>query len=209
MAALGLTGGDKLTQKLAEIAANVTQPAQLKVGFLEGARYPDGTSIAYIASIQEFGATIKRSPSTVTLFRKLNSSGTGFLRGGRFVKRRESNFSTTHAVGSYQIVIPPRPFFRNMIKAKAPSWPAEIARILKAVGYDAVLTLQQMGHEIEGQLVDSIQSLVSPPSAPSTIRKKAAGGAKRVKGVFGPEKPLIDSSKMWNSVQSEVTTGSS
>ena len=42
MAALGLTGGDKLTQKLAEIAANVTQPAQLKVGFLEGARYPTG-----------------------------------------------------------------------------------------------------------------------------------------------------------------------
>lgn len=55
MATIGLSGGDKLEAKLAEIARKMGKGGTLRVGFLEGATYPDGTSVPYVAAIQEFG----------------------------------------------------------------------------------------------------------------------------------------------------------
>lgn len=50
-----LKGGEKLEAKLREIAANVSRASTLKVGFLEGATYPDGTSVALVAATDEYG----------------------------------------------------------------------------------------------------------------------------------------------------------
>ncbi len=57
-----LTGGDKLTARLAELAKSVTKSATLSVGFMPGASYPDGTSIPMVAAIQEFGAPARNIP---------------------------------------------------------------------------------------------------------------------------------------------------
>lgn len=62
MATIKLSGGDKLEQKLAEIAAKVARGGTLRVGFLEGATYPDGTPVATVAAIQNFGAPAKGIP---------------------------------------------------------------------------------------------------------------------------------------------------
>ena len=51
-----LRGGDKFDRKLRELAAKLRNPATLRVGFLERATYPDGTPVAMIAAIQDFGA---------------------------------------------------------------------------------------------------------------------------------------------------------
>lgn len=51
-----LSGGDKLEAHLAKLAKKVTSGASVRVGFLEGATYPDGTPVAAIAAIQNFGA---------------------------------------------------------------------------------------------------------------------------------------------------------
>lgn len=51
-----ISGGDKLEAALAEIAANVTKASSVQIGFLEGATYPDGTSVPMVAAIQEYGA---------------------------------------------------------------------------------------------------------------------------------------------------------
>jgi hypothetical protein len=48
-------GGDKLQAALDRIAANASKAASLSVGFLEGATYPDGTSVALVAATDEFG----------------------------------------------------------------------------------------------------------------------------------------------------------
>lgn len=56
MAARYISGGDKLQKRLDEIAAKLKKGGRVKVGFLEGATYPDGTSVAMVAAIQEFGA---------------------------------------------------------------------------------------------------------------------------------------------------------
>lgn len=54
--AVELRGGDKLERHLAALARTVANPASLKVGFLRGATYPDGTSVATVAGIHNFGA---------------------------------------------------------------------------------------------------------------------------------------------------------
>ena len=145
-----IKGGDKLAAALAKISQGVSQPALLRVGFLESARYPDGKPVAMIAAIQDFGA-----PS----------------RG-----------------------IPPRPFFRNMVKAKKGEWPKAIADLLKANDYDAVKVLGIAGEAIGGQLRQSIIDTNEPPLAPSTIKRK------------GFAKPLIQTSVMINSIAHEVKT---
>ena len=50
-----LVGGDKLEKALAEIARKMS--GSVKVGFLGGATYPDGTSVAQVAFWNEFGTT--------------------------------------------------------------------------------------------------------------------------------------------------------
>lgn len=50
-----LSGGDKLERKLEELASRLARPATLRVGFLEGATYPDGTSVAMVAALLNFG----------------------------------------------------------------------------------------------------------------------------------------------------------
>jgi len=164
---------------------------KLKVGFLENATYPDGTSVAMVAMINEFGATISREAGQVTIYRKTNKAGTGFARKGRFVKQRESNFASTHAHGAYEIKIPPRPFFRTMISQNQASWAPTTARLLmQGMSTDQVMDL--MGQEIAGQLRASIIAMNSPPNAPSTIRKK------------GFNDPLIDTGYMLSRVDYEV-----
>lgn len=190
-----MTGGDKLEAYLKNIASNLAATEgnpSVSIGFLEDAFYPDGQSVAYIASIQEFGATIQREPQeAATIYRKIDKNG-NFLRDGKFVKKRESNFASSHYVGAYTITIPPRPFFRNMIKANAPTWGDAIAKLLKSTDYKARKTLNSMGALIKGQLQQSINDLTSPANAKSTIAKK------------GASKPLIDTGYMWNSVDYRV-----
>lgn len=87
---------------------------------------------------------------------------------------------------------PPRPFFRNMVAAKAKGWPKGIAESLKRNDLDVEKSLLQAGEGIKGQLQTSIRDLVTPALAPSTIRRK------------GHDKPLIETAHMLNSVDYDV-----
>lgn len=60
-----VTGGRQFRQKLKQAADNLKSGKSLKVGFLEGATYPDGTPVAYIAAINEFGGS-----AIIAIFRK-------------------------------------------------------------------------------------------------------------------------------------------
>lgn len=63
MTEITLTGGDKLEARLEAIASKISRGAYLRVGFLEGATYSDGTSVATVAAIQNFGAPAKGTPA--------------------------------------------------------------------------------------------------------------------------------------------------
>lgn len=139
-----LKGGDKFEAALKDIAAKLNRPGTLRVGFLEGATYPDsGQSVPEVAFFNEFGKTVKT---------KGDDLGDGTAEGTYF-----------------QL---PRPFFRNMIAKNSDSWPGAIAQNLKANNYDTKAVLDLAGDGIKGQLQQSIQDTNSPPLAASTIAKK-------------------------------------
>lgn len=143
-----ISGGDKLAAALSEIAQGVETAASVEVGFLEGATYPDGTSVPLVAAVQEFGAPSRN--------------------------------------------IPPRPFFRGMIEAKAAEWPAAVGALLRANQYDAAKTLGQTGAAIKGQLQQSIVDFDRVPLKPATVERK------------GNDKQLVDTGHMLNSVDFRV-----
>jgi hypothetical protein len=87
---------------------------------------------------------------------------------------------------------PPRPFFRIMIAEQAPKWGPMTAALLKANDNDVDAVLDIMGQEIQGRIKESINALMEPPLAASTIAKK------------GFDKPLIEHAIMVNAVSYEV-----
>lgn len=103
---------------------------------------------------------------------------------------------------------PPRPFFRNMITDNAQMWPAELGAVIRTSGYDVGQALGLMGERIRGQLQASIRSFSEPPLAPSTIAAKARGRVDEHQGGYGPEKPLIHTAHMLNSVDYDTQEGS-
>ena len=62
MTTLKIKGGANLESALKAIARKVEKPAKLRVGFLEDATYPNGTNVAMIAAIQNFGAPARGIP---------------------------------------------------------------------------------------------------------------------------------------------------
>lgn len=189
MGADGLTGGDRLQQHLDRILARVRSAQAVRVGFLEGATYPDGTPVAKIAAVQEFGGSIEIPAREQDVNFKVNAD-TG---QSRFAKADKANFQQTVTIPAHTITIPARPFFRNMLSAKAKEWGAQIGKILKGADYDAQVTLGRMGEMVKGQLQGSIRDLTTPPLAASTVRAK------------GFAKPLIDTGHMLASVDFQVT----
>lgn len=65
--------------------------------------------------------------------------------------------------------IPPRSYFRTMVKAKQGGWGDALGRNLVAQDYDAEKALRAMGEGIQGQLKDSIRDLDTPALSPITL----------------------------------------
>lgn len=55
-------GGDGFERALSDIAKRLAKPGVLKVGFLEGATYPDGTPVALVAAVNNYGAPSRGIP---------------------------------------------------------------------------------------------------------------------------------------------------
>lgn len=49
-------GGDKFEAAMRDLARRLDRPEVLRVGFLEGAKYPDGTPVALVAAVQNYGS---------------------------------------------------------------------------------------------------------------------------------------------------------
>lgn len=188
------SGGEALQAKLKELATKVSAPGTLEVGFLEGSTTEDGESMPQLAFWNEFGTTRDIEEHETTIYRQVNKAQTEFTKKGRFVKRAQSNFESTHTVPAHTVTVPPRPFFRTMIAEKSSGWGDSIAIALKDTEYDTKKTLDKVGEGIEGQLKQSIANFTSPANAPSTIREK------------GFNDPLVDKGDMLNATGHRVVT---
>lgn len=67
------SSGSEALEKLAD----QMKRAKLEVGFFESAKYPDGTPVAYVAAIQEFGNPAGNNPSR-PFFRNAISKNDGW-----------------------------------------------------------------------------------------------------------------------------------
>lgn len=57
-----MKGGEKVVERLKQIARSIGNGGTLRVGWLEGSTYPDGKPTAMIAAITEFGAPSRGQP---------------------------------------------------------------------------------------------------------------------------------------------------
>jgi len=63
MASIEFSGGDKLKAVLEGIAKRAGKAKTLEVGFMSGATYPDGTPVAMVAAIQNYGVPAAGIPA--------------------------------------------------------------------------------------------------------------------------------------------------
>ena len=59
---MSITGGGKLSEVLEHIGSQYAGDKTLRVGFLEGATYPDGQSVAQVAMRNEYGVPENNQP---------------------------------------------------------------------------------------------------------------------------------------------------
>lgn len=71
-----ISGGDKLEAALERIARKLKRGGTVRVGFLEKATYPDGTSVPLVAAINEFGAPSRGQPPR-PFFRRMIAAKSG------------------------------------------------------------------------------------------------------------------------------------
>lgn len=188
---VGFKGGEKLEQRLREIAEKAGKANTVRVGFLEDATYPNGMPVAQVAAINEYGGTVTVPAHDVAVNRKVKKNGE-FAKNGQFVKASEANFQTIHHVDEYTVTIPARPYFRGMVQQHKGEWGPALGNIIKGADYDSAIALGRLGSMVRDQLQDSIREFSEPENAKSTVRKK------------GFNDPLVDSSHMLNSADFEV-----
>lgn len=169
----------------------LTGNLELRAGIFETAKYPDGTPVAHVAYINEYGATIEQQARTGTIYRRLKKDGS-FARGGKFVKAKSSNFATQHDIAEHTINIPPRPFFRKVVNDGKSTWSAILAASIKQDKGDIRKSLARLGKIIDNELKASVLAWSDPPNAKSTIAQK------------GFNKPLVDDGDLSKSFEYEV-----
>lgn len=93
-----ITGGEKLEKALADIARKLSNGATVRVGFLEKATYPDGTPVAAVAAIQEFGAPRAGIPPR-PFFRNMIADKSGEWPEGVKGALQAANYDSEKALG--------------------------------------------------------------------------------------------------------------
>lgn len=170
------------------------------VGWHDTAKYPDGTPVAYIASIMEYGAEVNVQAGTKTVHRNVDLKTGEFKNSGKFTTKDKSNFQTTHASKAHKIRIPPRPMMRSTIFTHSEEWSRQAALGIKAVAMGtrtAEQVIAALGELAAGDVRKRITDITSPPLAKSTQRQRARQGYK-------PDKPLVRSGLMLSTCTSEV-----
>ncbi len=176
--------------------AKQLQSMELKVGFMADATYPDGTSVAMVAAQNEYGGLVYQPARTQTLEFKQNKVGEV---GNRFVKKGKGNFVQDVVIPAHAFYIPSRPFFRNAIAKNSGEWRTTLVKGLRA-GKPVEIVLEVMGAQIQGDVVESIATLVDPIISNKTWNKR------RNRKVMpnNSDKPLVDTKVMINSVTYRV-----
>jgi hypothetical protein len=174
--------------------AELFEGAVVKVGIPAGKTYPDGTSVAYVAAIQEFGAAVPAHTITAKGGALAFTVPHHLFNEGELLLRKRVNIPAFN--------IPARPAFRLTRAARSHEWAKLMGEGAEAVVKRKISLegmLDAVGAVAAGDIVQTIANRVDPPLAPSTVegrirRAQAANpkfGAKSVPASIS--QPLNDS----------------
>lgn len=93
-----ISGGAKLEAALKKIAANLSKAQTLRVGFLEGRTYPDGTSVPMVAAVNEFGAPSRGQPPR-PFFRRMIAKNSGDWPDAIEAALKTTNYDAQKSLG--------------------------------------------------------------------------------------------------------------
>lgn len=158
-----------------------------KAGWFPSSVYENGKPVAYIASIQEFGAVIN------------HPGGTPYGPHGFVSKADGAGLPVTKP---HTIVIPPRPFMRPTIAREKNNWFKLLEDGAKKVlrgKISAKEVLELVALRAAGDIGETIKAIVSPPLAKGTIAARRRQMANK-KLVGSLDKPLVASGILFNSV---------
>lgn len=168
---------------------------EVKAGIQSDEMTKDGeVSLARVAAVHEFGMVIQQGYRINTVRRRIKKNGS-FAKGGRFVKRKYSNFETQHIAKPHVIVIPQRSFIRSTYDENLEVIHSTAAHVALDVAYkelDPGKGMEIIGNKVEGLIKKKIRTGPFKPNAPSTIRRK------------GSSRPLIDTGHLRQSVRYKI-----
>lgn len=90
--------GSKLIAHLERITTRMGRPRKVRVGFLEGATYPNGTPVAMVAAIQDMGAPARNIPPR-PFFRNMVAEKSGEWPGALRQALKAADYDSEQALG--------------------------------------------------------------------------------------------------------------
>lgn len=186
-----------LTDRVAGIGKKVA-----KTGWFESAKYEDGTPVAYIASIHEYGVSFTHPGGTPY---RIGPDGRAI-----FVAKDSPGAASLPVTKAHTIVIPARPFMRPTIIEQKKNWLAIMTR-----GYRDVLAgkttesdlMELLGGVAAGDVAKTISEITDPPLKPGTIRARQKMLSDQ-KTVGSLDKPLVASGILFDTLTHVVEDAS-
>jgi hypothetical protein len=139
-------GGKKLTLALQALEKKITNAGVLRMGFLEGATYPQKTNARFLKAVGS-NAAPKVQPV-------LSIAQVAFW----------NEYGTTTA--------PARPAFRTTIQRHSKEWGDRLGKAVKVMNYDGQKALALLGQSMRDDLENEIAQWTSPGNAALTIKIK-------------------------------------
>jgi hypothetical protein len=190
--------GRQNPQVFQQISARIKEldGVETRAGWFESSKYEDGTSVAEVAAVQEFGATIA------------HPGGTPYKIGpdGRAIFVTKADGAGLPVTQAHTIVIPPRPFMRPTADREKNNWLTIMYDGAKAIVRGAATGIQVMdalGSRAAGDIAKSIVAVTSPPLKPGTIAARRRALTDKIT-IGSLDKPLVSSGIMLDTVSHTV-----
>lgn len=145
---------------------------EVRVGFFPH-NYEDGTPVAYIAAIQEFGGTFEHPGGTPY---KIGADGMA-----TFVAKGSAGSADLPVTKAHDITIPARPFMRPTVQDKQKEWTEKIAAGMRKTLTGKITADQVLDIVGDAAATDMRKTIASvpgnwPPLAAATLAQRKAKG---------------------------------
>lgn len=142
-----------------------------KVGWFPSAKYEDGTPVAYVAAIQEYGGTFNHPGGT-----PYKISADGMVE---FVNKNSPGADALPVTKAHSITIPPRPFMRQTVEYKKGEWTKQLVGGMKKVvrgQMKADDVLEAVGTLAAADIAKTIAAGNFTPLSAATLAQREAKG---------------------------------